>query len=74
MGGLNHFSIRRLSQTWSRVDKVMKDELTKRTNFFTSQLNYSTYRQAVSALNGGFNIPVLYVTQIYKQYCKLLAP
>lgn len=59
VGGLNHFSIRRLSQTWSRVDKGLKEELNKRTNFFTSQLNYSTYRQAVSALNGGFHIPVL---------------
>ena len=59
VGGLNHFSIRRLYQTWSKVDKTMKDELTKRTTFFNSQLNYSTYRQAVAALNGAFHIPVL---------------
>lgn len=61
VGGLNHFSIRRLSQTWSRVDKGMKEELDKRTNFFSSQMNYSTYRQAVAGLNGSFHIPVLWV-------------
>ena len=59
VGGLNHFSIRRLSQTWSRVDKGMKEELDKRTNFFSSQMNYSSYRQAVTGLNGRFHIPVL---------------
>lgn len=59
VGGLNHFSIRRLSQTWSKVEKAKKEELNIRTNFFTSQLNYGTYRQAVAQLNGGFHIPVL---------------
>lgn len=59
VGGLNHFSIRRLYQTWSKVDKSLKDDLTKRTLFFNSQMNYSTYRQSVSGLNGAFHIPVL---------------
>lgn len=59
VGGLNHFSIRRLSQTWSKVDKTRRTELEKMTQFFNSQMNYSTYRQAVNSLAKDFYIPVL---------------
>ena len=59
VGGLNHFSIRRLSQTWSKVDKTRRVDLEGITQFFSSNLNYSTYRQAVHSLNNEFHIPVL---------------
>lgn len=59
VGGLNHFSIRRLGQTWSKVDKAKRSELETITEFFNSHSNYSNYRQAVNSLNGGFYIPVL---------------
>ena len=65
VGGLNHFSVRRLNQTWVHVDKVKKEELTTWTEFFSSQMNYSKYRQTVIALNGGFHIPVMYVHLSY---------
>lgn len=59
VGGLNHFSVKRLNQTWVHVDKSKKEELSKLTEFFNSQMNYSKYRQTVSALNKDFHIPVL---------------
>lgn len=59
VGGLNHFAIRRLSQTWSKIDKAKKEELNKWTNFFSSQMNYGSYRQTVAQLDGAFHIPVL---------------
>lgn len=60
VGGLNHFSIRRLSQTWAKVDKAKSSELEKMTQFFNSQSNYSTYRQSVASLEPDeFHTPVL---------------
>ncbi len=59
VGGLNHFSIRRLSQTWSKVCKTNRVELEGMTEFFSSNSNYATYRQAVGALDREFHIPVL---------------
>lgn len=59
VGGLNHFSIRRLSQTWSKVSQTKRAELEGMTQFFSSHSNYSTYRQAISALDNDFHIPVL---------------
>ena len=59
VGGLNHFSIRRLSQTWSKVSQTKRAELEGMTEFFSSHSNYSTYRQAVGALDKKFHIPVL---------------
>ena len=60
VGGLNHFSIRRLGQTWNKVDKTKRSVLEAMTQFFSSQLNYSTYRQAVASLNKqDLHIPVL---------------
>ena len=80
VGGLNHFSIRRLAQTWAKVDKSRKEvpfdslpslrsshhpfstpsqELEHKTEFFSSNSNFSSYRQTVQALAGAFHIPVL---------------
>lgn len=59
VGGLNHFSIRRLAQTWAKVDKSKKEELEHKTEFFSSNSNFSTYRQAVQGLDGAFHIPML---------------
>ncbi|XP_064394333.1 RAS guanyl-releasing protein 2-A-like [Halichondria panicea] len=59
VGGLNHFSVRRLNQTWVHVDKAKKEELTTWTEFFSSHMNYAKYRQTVTALHGGFHIPVI---------------
>lgn len=76
VGGLNHFSIRRLTQTWAKVDKSKREvvtlshlildslilipqELERKTEFFSSNSNFSTYRQAVIALDKVFHIPML---------------
>jgi Ca2+-binding EF-hand superfamily protein len=59
VGGLNHFSIRRLAQTWAKVDKPRKEELEQKTEFFSSNSNFASYRQTVQALTGAFHIPVL---------------
>lgn len=59
VGGLSHFAIRRLSLSWAKVDKRQKELLDKSTDFFSSHLNYTTYRQAVTQLASSFHIPVL---------------
>lgn len=59
VGGLNHFSIRRLTQTWSKVDKGRRAVLESITQFFSSHLNYSMYRGAINAIHTEFHIPVL---------------
>eukprot|EP00731_Ephydatia_muelleri_P022196 Em0014g787a len=59
LGGLNHFSVRRLLQTWNVVDKSKKEDLNTWTNFFSSHMNYSAYRHAVTQLDGAFCIPVI---------------
>lgn len=59
VGGLSHFSIRRLSQTWSRVDRGKREMLEHCANYFSSNLNYSAYRQAMAHITSGFRIPVL---------------
>lgn len=75
VGGLNHFSIRRLTQTWAKVDKPKREvrltsfthppvslcvqELELKTEFFSSNSNFSTYRQAVAGLDKVFHMPML---------------
>ncbi|XP_003385782.2 PREDICTED: ras guanyl-releasing protein 3-like [Amphimedon queenslandica] len=60
VGGLNHFSVKRLQQTWSKVDKNKKDELEKWTNFFSMDFNYSTYRKQLQDLSADeFQQPAL---------------
>jgi RAS guanyl-releasing protein 3 len=59
VGGLNHFSIRRLTQTWAKVDKSKREELELKTEFFSSNSNFSTYRQTVAGLDKIFHMPML---------------
>lgn len=60
VGGLNHFSVKRLYQTWSKVDKAKRENLDKWTNFFSMDSNYGAYRQRVQQIeNDVFQQPVL---------------
>ena len=49
-------------------------ELAQRTNFFSSQMNYGTYRQETAQINGTFYIPVLWVLILTLFYGDRLSP